>query len=112
VNTTAEGYIAPPISFYTGTVLVLVALFQTVNVTSTEQYQAWDPAKHLLHTFCRPPLVLRNLRLWQFCRELRDIWTHVYICIYVCVCVCVCHQYTRNLTKKLNWLSDQPLPLL
>jgi hypothetical protein len=40
VNTTAEGYGALPFSFYMGTVLVLVVLFQTVNVTPTKQSQA------------------------------------------------------------------------
>jgi hypothetical protein len=40
MNTAAEGYNVPPIFFYMGTVLVLVVMFQTVNVTSTKEYQA------------------------------------------------------------------------
>jgi len=40
VNTAAEGYSTPPVFFYMVTVPVLVVLFQTVNVTSTKQYQA------------------------------------------------------------------------
>jgi hypothetical protein len=57
-----------------GTVLVLVVMFQTVNVTSTKEYQAWDPAKYRLPAFCRPPFSAAESKTQrQSCRELRDI---------------------------------------
>jgi len=105
LNTTAEGYGAPPISFYMSTVSGFVVLFQNVNVTSTKQYQDGDPAKYRLHTFCKPPFNVAEFNTVTILP--RIAWY-----LNTCICVCVCHHYTRHLTKKLKCLSDQPLPLL
>jgi hypothetical protein len=75
VNTAAEGYSAPPISFYMGTVLVLVVLFQNVKLEIPQ------------NIVCPPsvgrPLVLRSLR------HSANPAANCVIFKHVCVCVCV-----------------------